>query len=528
MNNIDVNLVLFLATPPHISPNDLANVGDRNPVTNLKRKQERADVTRKRRGTHAYSVNDKKSAYVLRFDAFSWAKTINFLTGIFAYLCQLLRLHLQATQGVETLATAIVRARLQVLTIAIPVAIAAKYTRLAAEARLMDVPQEDDDRPAYRNARRFDRFDEFQDDSHAEQMVNFTPDEMNYVLRLLGLGHSEYYYFSRPGNTRPIRFHREELFIFLMRKIKTGDENAKISDDFGCDPTRWTYGFKGFVRWLDDTWGHRTTIEGAFADYVGMLPYFADAIRRYIERPRPYRDPVTNQVSYRASVQYAPGEFGIASFLDATKYKIPTPGSGPNDRDEGASRKPDWYLRQRCVFDGHDSDHNLRTMTVLFPINVNLCHGPVSGRGDDGSYTTAIGLDDHLADAQRARGIQEHELYSTFGDLAFRGMHRAIRTRHMLLRSDTQRMENSAMNAAREYIELDYGDRKQKWKILVADGPDFKLEVDAEHSARLIRVAHLMHNIYACLRGSKSNTARGFDVSNITVEQFLGLEPMPM
>jgi hypothetical protein len=117
---------------------------------------------------------------------------------------------------------------------------------IAIESAIMDVRRIDEIAPVIRTAPRFRRIANFGDDNQAKCWTNFTKSELVFMNENFDLDEDV---FTQAGKQNEdahyYKFHREELLIFVLVKMKDGASNSQMADKIlGGDSRRWSSGYK--------------------------------------------------------------------------------------------------------------------------------------------------------------------------------------------------------------------------------------------------------------------------------------------
>ena len=392
------------------------------------------------------------------------------------------------------------------------------------DAELGDLPVADEisrpyhKRPAYRRVRNFVNDDE------ARNYTAFTKAELYRLLRLFNLPRQINVNMRPDGRTDV--FHREELLIFTLMKMRTGSTNALLIDSIvgGRSETRWGYGYKWMVQYLDDRYSNVIGMNGV-QRWVPHFPRFAEHIRTNIARDRIHIDPVTfQQVGFDHGVHFAPNTFRVTGFIDCTDYQIARPHSGPAGDYFGSMRKPNWYHVQRAFYQGHIKAHGVRVVSLCLPNGLTAgVWGPVSSRRNDLDILNMSGLGAFLQQIQQGTFPQP---YAFYGDGIYSAANSpTIISSHVAAANapltPQQQNENRMMKKARISIEWSFGLVKNRFSLADESEHHFKLENDPDHVLAQVRVMHLLSNCSVCLHGCNISSRQTFNCPPPALEAYL-------
>jgi hypothetical protein len=167
---------------------------------------------------------------------------------------------------------------------------------------------------------------------------------------------------------------------------------------------------------------------------------------------------------------------------------------------------------------------------VLTPDGISTCFGATSARRHDTGLTTGngllamSGLNEFLTAIQQDRPATTPP-YSCMGDSIYgvnleciRSYFKAHFTPAMM--TEFMRVCDAEMRACRQHIEFNYGRTASLFSIC-ADPDRFKLAQHKPYAVELLRVCHLLVNIYNCLKGDSASGYNAFDCSPPSLEQYL-------
>ena len=139
--------------------------------------------------------------------------------------------------------------------------------------------------------------------------------------------------YIRIENGSGIRFYPEEVFLFLMMKMRTSFTNKSMCDlMFGGNASIWSYGWLWILYYLDNRYQHIVGIR--------LFPSFFDAIQNYIMKPTTHHFNDGTSVMH-SGISYLPQHiwFHLLLCLQDESSIL-----SPQWRLRGAPRHPDHYI----------------------------------------------------------------------------------------------------------------------------------------------------------------------------------------
>ena len=415
----------------------LKDVGPRNPITGRVQKKRRNTVSFRRRSSYCYSVNEKNMALYCHWQALINSEMFNSIMR--TVLQNGLLLWMMQIHGSPLVQQIFVTQNIIMLMTLWGFKEAEKINLLRVDSVLMDIDNVIFGTPVYTTPKHYLLIAQFVNDDHAVNNTNFTKEQLYFLMIRLGLDEEWIRYEYGPGKWH--MYHREDVFIWMLMRFKLGKQKNRMSEDHGCENTRYLRGYNYLIHCLYKQWGWKVSVTN-LRNYVGEFAGWAECLGKYIASPRIRRDPTTGEISFKRSVWFPPGDYSVSLLLDCTNVHSAVLGSGHVENREGGSRKPNADLEQQALWSGHHHDWELRILTLLSP----------NGRGGDLIAVNDSQLDDFLADMQITRGIAANKLFSCYGDMIFCGLYRCIRCGHRalpgLLLTLLQENTNSAMKSA--------------------------------------------------------------------------------
>ena len=321
------------------------------------------------------------------------------------------------------------------------------------------------------------RIDDIESDDLANNLTNFSKDELKEMVFLFGFGDELRISSGKknaPNKNEPNKYtvHPETALLYTLMKLKGGHTHGWMSDRiFGGSDTRNQHMYRYVLAYLNEKYRDLLGIQG-LKKWTRSFPKFAEDICKVVASPRRRVDRNGN-VFDEPPVPFNPDEFAIVGFVDCKDWTIEKPGQGPDGDHEGATRKPDAYLQQRSVYSGHHKHHAVRTMALNLPNGLFASvFGPCSSRTHDLTLLQWSDYDDELMVAQQEEfGLNlEHQqqyqkLFKFYGDSAYKGLFHCFRCRYepgpnapLTMR---QTEENRGMKKVRESIEWNFGKVRQ-------------------------------------------------------------------
>ena len=371
-------------------------------------------------------------------------------------------------------------------------------------------------------------------DQQCYDKTNFTKDQLIRIYHCFNLeyiaGLNENYGYIRvpTGHTNQYGaqcfylFNPEELFLYTMMRMKTGDDHTQMSYVFGGSTKKWSYAWRWIMVYLDTRYENIIGHQGLLR-FVDEFPVFYDAIKQKVQRGY-YHDVNENNgtIQYTSGLDFLP--FDLFGFIDCSIDAICSPFSGPAGDFEGCGRKPEHDIIQRAFYTGYKKLHGIKVETVFLPNGISTLFGPVSARVPDVSGVLQMSkLNDFLVAIQQNR---QHE-YQALGDLAYGGHLRCIRTYPRALAgqpplTDEQKKCRRAIKRCRQAIEWSYGKISRDFEI--CSHPKHNMIGKRNpYAIEQLRVAHLLTNISTCLKGDQASGMNMFDCAPPMLENYLRL-----
>lgn len=372
------------------------------------------------------------------------------------------------------------------------------------------------------------------DDGTSENYTSFNSSDLHLIYDLFGLeavanannGYIRAYtgYNNSRGVACCYLFRPEELFLFMMTRCKKGwTIKDTCNEIFGGNYNRWSYGWRWIMFYLDARY-KRTVGHQYLHRVVHRFPEFFDAIQKRVRDAKLHTD--TNGNEWRSpGLAFLP--YRIFGFIDCSIYKTSIPFSGPDGDYEGAPRKERYAISQRSIYTRFKKVHGIKMETVLLPNGISTIYGPGSARRHDtGGMLRMSGLNDFLVNIQQGRP-ETTPLYAGLGDCIYGVNLEAIRSYYKAHFTPAQmnqfmRICDAEMRACRQHIEFGYGKIANIFSIC-ADSKNFKLGNHRPYANELLRVCHLLCNIYNCLKGDSSSGYNAFDCPPPSLEDYLQL-----
>jgi hypothetical protein len=216
-----------------------------NPRTGLNRRQPPRFTTRKRRALSLYTTR-RDIAQRLQDEMKFIRKRIRVLiVATIVFLTRIRSLRTREEDNQESIARL---HHLATITALCATLYQQKYLALRHNDELLcDIPLEEENEASYKHPKRWQRIENFQNDNEANNLTNFTKSELRELVDHSGL--EDIVRVPIPNSTSCYVFHREEMFIYKLIKMKTGGTHTYMEDFVThSDARRWSYGYKFLVR----------------------------------------------------------------------------------------------------------------------------------------------------------------------------------------------------------------------------------------------------------------------------------------
>ena len=405
---------------------------------------------------------------------------------------------------------------------------------------LHDITPEEEAQPMSYTAAKHPRIDDLSD-PQGKKMTGFCHSQLKRLYRLFDLegyltsiGETHVPIYTNFVNQRglPLRYmiHPEEMFLFLLCKIRTGRTNQSLVDQyFGQDYSRWGFAYIWMLRYLDSRYADIIGYQG-LCRYLQHFPRFNEAIEDFVTRDFNRENPDATWDSV-PGLRFLP--FDIFGWIDDSIDPTCTPFSGPRGDYAGAARREEYAEAQRAVYTGYKKLHGIKVETVFLPNGLTFMFGPVSARQSDVGVLKMSNLDAFLCFIQRGifsillDGQRVPVFYAVFGDGTFAMNLQCVQSYYrrfsaaVQLTADQLRV-NYFLKRARETIEKSYAAIGNEFHICdVKKG--MKLAKRNPHAIEQLRVCHLMLNCKACFNGDTASSTNTFGVCPPQVEDYLAL-----
>lgn len=318
-------------------------------------------------------------------------------------------------------------------------------------------------------------------------------------------------------------FHPEELFLYFMMRMKTGNDHTQMVYIFGGSPKRWSFAWRWILFYLDKRYENIIGHQGLLR-FVDQFPAFYRAIQRKVIRKWISNVDEANQTwDVNNGLVFLP--FAIFGFIDCSIDKICRPFSGPAGNYEGSGRKPEEEIAQRAFYTGYKKIHGIKVETVYLPNGMSTLFGPVSARLTDVENVLEMSmLNTFLVHLQAGRPFE----YQALGDGVYgNGNLRCIRSYFKSRANeppltDDQLRCNLAIKKCRQSIEYNYGSMSMHFKIC-DDKKHNMIGKKNPYAIEQLRIAHLLTNISICLKGDQGSGENMFDCAPPRLEEYLML-----
>lgn len=469
----------------------------RNPLTGLLRKKSRRQTTRKRRSTFSSTPNERVASKIV-LEHILMFTNMSVLFAALAHRVVMLG-NLQSARNF---------AQRSIFSFNVV------HHLVLVESSLCDVHANTETNVVFSRQPINVRISDFADDDESELWTRFRKDELQDILNRLNLPEN----IHVPHFDYNYEFNREELLIYVLCKIAYGLPHIVMTDMiFGGDSSRWGKGYNFLVKFIDDKYINIINTN-SLQFWAPHFPQFAEAIRRKLCA---YWDKCNENDIYIENPYATENSTNMCGLLDVSMHRTCRVGSDPFGEGEGAPRRPNAYIKQRAIYDGHHKCHGLSALTISFPNGMSTVVGIASAREADLTILTWSEVDDLIYNLCEANNLPIYTLYS---DKGFAGVWLCIRTPHrgtlMFPLNDRQCRENHVMKKIRVRVEWAYGEVKKFWK-LVAKYLFFKLDENPELCLQHIRVAHLLNNFRTCYRGNSLSDVTSFSLMPPSIEEYV-------
>ena len=332
-------------------------------------------------------------------------------------------------------------------------------------------------------------------------------------------------HYNQDGHPCNYAIDSEELFLFFVTRFKKGSSILDLVNDiFGGDHGRWKHAWPWMLRYLDRRYesiiGHQGLLR--FRD---DFPTFFDSIEKYVKKPKWHLDE-DGEWWWSPGLAFCP--YRIFGFIDCSIYRMNVPFSGPSGNFKGAPRKRKYAVTQQAFYTGWTHVHGLKVEVVYLPNGISTVYGPMSCRrpdiGGGSSLQDTSGLNAFLRCIQRNL---YQPAYSVLGDKIYGVNLDCIRSYYSAYFRRNQRTEymricDAEMKACRQSIEWNFGKNQNVFSICKDPG-QFKLGTRNPYAMELLRVTHLMTNMYNCVNGDMYSGYGKFDCAPPKLEEYLAL-----
>lgn len=317
-------------------------------------------------------------------------------------------------------------------------------------------------------------------------------------------------------------FHPEELFLYFMMRMRSGNDHTQMCHVFGGSVKRWSYAWKWIIHYLDKRYANIIGHQGLLR-FVDQFPAFFEAIQQKVQREFVHNvDEENGTYDVTDGLAFLP--FDIFGFIDCSIDKICCPFSGPRGDYEGSGRREEYDIMQRAFYTGYKKLHGIKVETVFLPNGMSTLFGPVSARLTDVENVLQMSqLNTFLVHLQQGR---QHE-YQALGDGVYGTNLRCIRS-YFKSRAgqppltDQQRRCNAAIKKCRQSIEWNYGKVSRDFEICSHPKHNM-IGKKNPYAIEQLRVAHLLTNISICLKGDQASGRNMFDCDPPRLEDYLRL-----
>jgi len=155
-------------------------------------------------------------------------------------------------------------------------------------------------------------------------------------------------YVNQYGLPCNYNFEPEELFLYFMMRMKTGNDHTQMCYTFGGSPKRWSFAWRWILFYLDAKYSNIIGHQGLLR-FVDQFPHFYNAIQQKVQREFVHNvDEINGTYDVTSGLAFLP--FDIFGFIDCSIDKMSRPFSGPDGDYEGCGRREEYDIMQRAFF----------------------------------------------------------------------------------------------------------------------------------------------------------------------------------
>ena len=264
------------------------------------------------------------------------------------------------------------------------------------ETELADISIDDDRADHYYGVTRNRSINELSD-YNARRYTRFLKDELHRIYRLFNIGNDLIRIPCARTQNNHYLFTGEEIFLFGMAKLATGDYTDRLCCDlFGGSPRRWCGAYKWFLYHLYYRYHESVLGMNGLLRVMHRLPLYALKICRKFNQERYYLENHTLERIDIESTVLDENDFCIPFFLDGSGWETCTAGTGAHGDYAHSMRKDDAYINQRAIYSGYNKMHGLTVLSLMTADGLNFIYGPCSIRQNDPGVVLLSGLDTFL------------------------------------------------------------------------------------------------------------------------------------
>lgn len=297
----------------------------------------------------------------------------------------------------------------------------------------------------------------------------------------------------------------EELLLIGMWRLCSREDLYDLVKTFGRDITWLSRVFNYFVNFITARHGWRL-----FDNLRFWVPHFA----RFAEAIRLRAIAKAERLGRSGELNFPPGQFKVAGFMDCHNQYIGTPGAGPAAPGPNQNRADPEGWQQQLFYNGWLKDHGLKYGTVDAPCGMVMfgSYG-TSSRDSDLTWLAESNVNQMLIEAQNADGIQE--LFQIYGDSIFPWLECVLSRYPDDNILPVHDLENKCMSTCRESIEWHYGETNALFPFVDTKKKNYLLLSPVRET---FVTAMLIRNCIVAMYGN--NTSLAYNCLPPTLEEY--------
>ena len=141
------------------------------------------------------------------------------------------------------------------------------------------------------------------------------------------------------------------------------------------------------------------------------MPYFPEFSESIRQKYCYYWNKVNENDNCIENIFTDENSLNVYGLLDITATKVCNWGSGALMDGKGSKCRPNHYVKQSSIYDGHYKFHSLSALTISFPNSMSTLAGIVSARKMDYTILTWSKLDDFLHNLCISNNMPDYSFY---------------------------------------------------------------------------------------------------------------------